>query len=412
MKGAKLNTMSEQIKNYEKQLEKNIIKYSWYKIFTKRVYLPLITIQLVNVGKVTLEELAIIVVISSIVQAVLQMPAGYIADKIGNRKSIILGASVAVTSPLFYAFMPNFWGGLIASVLFFGGYAFQSGAIEAFMHDTLIALKREKDYAKVMGRAQTYGLVGNIILIALIPATYPINHALPFIIGFFSLLVMLWLTFSFEHPKATETSVTKKNPFTAIKSIINAENVMLFIFSGFLAGVSNKGGEFRELLFQHVGIAVALFGIILALASLAGAIMGWFVHILDRMKALSFYLFDLLVMTGCLVLMGATSNPIVAVIAFTLFAAYTRVRMIIFQAKMLHEIKHAYKATLISALNLFTLLGDIIAITLLTKFVTDKGYLFGYVLFGGAIFAIGIILWLLMVLEANNRRKKQALAEA
>ena len=109
---------------------------------------------------------------------------------------------------------------------------------------------------------------------------------------------------------------------------------------------------------------------------------------------------------------GATSNPIVAVIAFTLFAAYTRVRMIIFQAKMLHEIKHAYKATLISALNLFTLLGDIIAITLLTKFVTDKGYLFGYVLFGGAIFAIGIILWLLMVLEANNRRKKQALAEA
>ena len=131
-------------KNYQKKLEKNIGKYSWYKIFTKRVYLPLITIQLVNVGKVTLEELAIIVVISSIVQALLQMPAGYIADKIGNRKSIILGASIAVTSPLFYAFMPNFWGGLIASVMFFGGYAFQSGAIEAFMHDTLIALDIEK----------------------------------------------------------------------------------------------------------------------------------------------------------------------------------------------------------------------------------------------------------------------------
>lgn len=395
--------------SYRSLLEKNIGKYSWYKVFTKRVFLPLITIQLVNVGKVTLEELAIIVVISSSVQAVLQVPAGYIADKGGNRKSIILGASIAVTSPLFYAFMPNFWGGLIASVLFFGGYAFQSGAIEAFMHDTLVALNREKDYAKVMGRAQTYGLVGNIVLISLVPATYPINHTLPFIIGFLSLLAMLWLTFTFEHPKVEETTVIKKNPFLAIKSIVNPENVILFIFSGFLAGVANKGVEFRELLFQHVGIAVALFGVILALGSLAGAIMGWFVHALDSMKALSFYLFDLMVMVSCLVLMGATPNPIIAVIAFTLFVAYTRVRMIIFQAKMLHEIKHVYKATLISALDLFTLLGDIIAITLLTKFVTGKGYLFGYVLFGVSIFIIGIVLWLFMVLEANNRRKKQEL---
>ncbi len=394
---------------YRSRLERNIGKYSWYKVFTKRVYLPLITIQLVNVGKVTLEELAIIVVISSIVQAILQMPAGYIADKIGNRKSIILGASIAVTSPLFYAFIPNFWGGLIAAILFFGGYAFQSGALEAFIHDTLVALDREKDYAKVMGHAQTYGLVGNIILVALIPATYSINHALPFVIGFFSLVVMLWLTFSFEHPKTEESTAAKKNPFLAIKSIVNAENVMLFIFSGFLTGVSNKGGEFRELVFQHVGIAVTLFGIILALASLMGAIMGWYVHILDRMKPLSFYLFDLLIIALCLVFMGATSNPIVAVMAFTLFAAYTRVRMIIFQAKMLHEMKHAYKATLISALNLFTLLGDIIAITLLTKFITDNGYLSGHVLFAGAVFVIGVILWSLMVFEANSRRRQRTL---
>ena len=114
-------------------LKRNIIKYSWFRIFTKRVYLPLITVQLVNVGKVSLDELALMVVISSIVQAALQMPAGYVADKFGNRRAIILGASIAVASPLLYAVWPSFWGGLIASVLFFGGYAFQSGAVEAFM---------------------------------------------------------------------------------------------------------------------------------------------------------------------------------------------------------------------------------------------------------------------------------------
>lgn len=392
---------------YKSRLEKNIIKYSWYKIFTKRVYLPLITIQLVTVGQVTLEQLAIIVVVTAIVQAVLQMPAGYIADKIGNRKSIILGASISVLSPLLYAFMPNFWGGLIASIMFFGGYAFQSGAIESFIHNTLIALDREKDYAKVMGRAQTYGLVGNIILIALIPATYTINHALPFILGFFSLVAMLWLTVSFVHPKeVTSQGQLKKNPISAIKSIVNAQNIMLFLFSGFLAGVSNHGGEYRELLFQNIGIAVGLFGFILALGSLVGAAMGWFVHVLDKLKPLSFYFFDLAFLSFCFVLMGITANPIVAVAAFTLSSAYSRVRMIIFQAKMLHDIKHSYKATLISALNVFTLLGDIVAITLITRFVTDTGYLTGYVLFGSAVFAIGLVLWLLMFVEAQNRKKK------
>ena len=43
-------------------LKRNIVKYSWFRIFTKRVYLPLITVQLVNVGKVSLDELALMVV--------------------------------------------------------------------------------------------------------------------------------------------------------------------------------------------------------------------------------------------------------------------------------------------------------------------------------------------------------------
>jgi MFS family permease len=395
--------MPRQTKAYEKQLEKNIAKYAWYKIFTKRVYLPLITIQLVNVGKVTIEELALIIIITSAVQGLLQVPSGYVADKIGNRKAIILGAAIAVTSPLFYAFMPNFWGGLIASILFFGGYAFQSGAIEAFMHDTLIALNREKEYSKVMGRAQTFGLIGNIALVALVPLTYSINHTLPFILGFLSLVAMLWLTISFVYPEGRETHKAKKNPINAIRSIVTVENIALFIFCGFLSGISNKGGEFRELVFQDIGIAISLFGVILALSSLAGAVMGWYVHILDRLKPLAFYMLDLTIIAISLAGIGLTTNQYIAVGAFTLFAGYTRVRMIIFQSKMLTEIKHTYKATLISALNLFVLFGDILAISLITHFVTASGYQSGYVLFACAVFAIGTLLWLLILIEHKYR---------
>lgn len=391
------------------KLEQNIRKYSWYKIFTKRVYLPLITIQLVNIGHVTLKELAIIAIVSSVVQALLQMPAGYIADKIGNRKSIILGASIAVGSPLPYIFLPNFWGGLLASVLFFGGFAFQSGAIEAFIHDTLIALNKEKDYAKVMGRAQTYGLAGNILLVALVPLTYAIHQSLPFIIGILSLAVMLWLTISFEHPPSEEHKAASKSPFSALKAIVTKENVLLFIFSGFMAGVATRGTEFRELVYQHINIPIELFGFLLAMGSLLGAVFGWHIHILDRLKTFSFYLLDLCILATCLLLIGLGPNPIMTVTGFIIFTGYARVRLIIFQAKMLHDMSHRYKATLISALNMFTLLGDFIAVSMLTKFVTDAGYLPGHALFGGGVFILGLVLWLLMIVEAKHRIAKQVL---
>jgi MFS family permease len=390
---------------YKKQLEKNIGKYSWYKVFTKRVYLPLIAIQLVNEGGVTIAQLAIIGIVASIVQLVLQLPTGYIADKWGNKRAIILGASISATAPLFYIFMPNFWGGLIAASLFFGGFAFQSGAIEAFMHDTLIALKKDHLYAKVMGRAQSYGLIGNVVLIAAVPATYAINKNLPFLIGAICSGVMVYLAFSFVYPKSSIKKKQKLSTVSAIKSVVTIQNLMLFIFAGFVTGVVHRGGEYRELLLQDLGVAVALFGTILAVSSLLGAAMGLFTGVLDKLKPKTFYLFDLLFITSNL-LMISTKNIPVVITGFILFLAYTRIRMIIFQSKLLSQIEHAYKATLISALSLFNLVGEIIAITVLARMINVTNFSDGYFYFAVYTFIVGLLLWFGIVIESRRFKYK------
>jgi MFS family permease len=390
---------------YEKRLEQNIIKYSWFKVFTKRVYLPLIVIQLVNVGGVTVKEIALITIITSVVQTLLQLPTGYIADKFGNKFAILFGAAITTVSPLFYIFMPSFTGGLLASLLFFGGFTFQSGAIEAFIHDTLVALRRENDYSKIMGKAQSYGLIGNIVLISLVPATYAINHNLPFIIGFISLLIMLWLAISFTYPVSHRNKETN-NPLNAITKIMSWKNFTIFIFAGFATGVSNKSMEYQALLLENIGIAVALLGFLYALSSILGAFFGNYIHVLDKLKPIRFYIFDIVLMSSCLILIGFTTNPFLVIVGFTIFAGYGRVRQIIFQSKLLTEMKHTYKATLISALNLFTVVGDMIAITLLAKMIGLKGYSTGYFLFGIVIFGIGILLWLILLLGQRNPSNK------
>lgn len=380
---------------YRTALEKNIVKYSWYKIFTKRIYLPLIAIQLVSVGKVTVEEIALIAAITSVVSFTLQIPTGYFADKWGNKRSLVIGAAISIWSPLFYIFMPDFWGGLIASLLFFGGYAFQSGAIEAFMHDTLQTLGREKDYSKVMGRAQSYGLIGNIFLIAAVPATYGIHQSLPFILGFISLVAMLLLIVSFRYPDVKiERHTRKKSPFSAIHSIVTIENVALFIFVGFTTGVANKSGLYQELLLQDIGVPIILLGVVTAASNIIGAILGYFIHIFDRLRAATFYLIDLTIVTGALIVIGVLHEPILTTIAFVLSFGWWRVRQIIFQAKLLHDVRHAYKATLVSALSLFSTVGDVIAIAALGKLIGLYDYNDGYAAFGVAAFGVAFVLWL------------------
>lgn len=392
--------MTEQ---YKKDLERNIGKYSWFKIFTKRVYLPLIAIQLVSVGRVTIGQLAVIAGIASLVQLVLQLPTGYLADRWGNRQVIVIGSAIAAVSPLVYALHPTFYGGIAAAILFFGGLSFYSGAIEAFMHDTLVALNKEDSYVKVMGRAQSYGLIGNIVLITAIPATYTINHRLPFFLGFATLAINFFLAISFTYPERAKPSSTKVNPFSAFKHVVNRYNIAVFLFAGALFGVTHRGGEYRELLFQNVGINVAYFGALLAAGSLLGAIYGFFLHALDRLKTLPFFFLDFTYLAICLTFIGITRNPFIVAIGFTLFSAYDRVRLILIQSRLLQQSAVEYKATLLSALSMFSTLGEIIVVGALAKLILSKNYTKGYFWFGVGTWAIGFVLWIGILFSSKQQ---------
>lgn len=394
---------------YQRALSRNITKYAWYKIFTKRLYLPLIAIQLVNVGKVTLEEIALIAIITSIVQLILQMPAGYFADRFGNKRSFVLGALIALPSPLFYIFMPDFFGGLLSSLLFFGGYAFQQGAIEAFIHDTAIALGRERDYTKILGRSQSFGLIGNVILIAIVPATYAIDPSLPFWLGFVSLGMMVLLTMSMTTPHVDhETHKPIKNPWRALQTVVTLQTIPIFLLVGFLSGITNRVGDYSTLLFESLGIAVALFGGIQAVSSLVAAGFGFAVHWFDKVGPRTFYFVDTVIVAVLIIAMGYFHTPLPVVIASIILSAYCRVRLIVVQAKLLATVKHHYKATLLSALALFGPIGDIISAMMLSRFATDHGYSDGYLYYGLATLAIGMVLWLLVMVALtgvyNNKR--------
>ena len=327
---------------FSNTLEGNILKYNLYKTFTKRVYLPLIAVYLTTIGGVTLTQLGIIASITAISSLTMEIPAGYFADKFGHKKSLLLGSFICAISPLFYLLTPNFIGGVLGSVLFFIGASFTQGAIQVFIQETLISLKREQDYVKIMGKAQSYGLIGNTILIAIIPLTYSINPSLPFIAGFFCLFVAFLLVLSFKEPSAhVEIDHKEVSFFNEIKSSFSPKLIfsiiLMFLIFGIATATFNNSTIYREIVFKDFGIPVSYFGFILAFGSLLAAITGNYIHHLKKLKSNTFYILDFLYVIITLTLISTSNSAIITILAFSLIPLYSRTRSIIFESIIFEE---------------------------------------------------------------------------
>jgi TatD DNase family protein len=386
-------------------LEANLRKYQLFILLQKRAFLPVIGVYLVSVGQLSLLDIATITSITMLLQLLLELPTGYFADRYGRRLSIVVGSFILSFSPLAFIVWPNYWGGLLAALLYFGGASFVGGAHSAFIHDTMQALGREKDFTKFRGRAQSYSLVGNMIMVALVPISYSVDPRLPFLFGFLLLFPVFFLALSYTEPPVLSSdeavSLGIKSLFRAIPK---TELLILFSVFGIVSSVFDNAPQFREILFQDLGISVAYFGAILAGGSLFAALAGHAIHKLDTVPHHVFYFLDVLVMIFVLLIIGMTQNPYMAILGFTLMVMYDRNRSIVAESHILARYQAtANKATLLSLLRFFgTLQGLWISLALgsaLHLFGTSKGF----VVFG---VAMGAILLALMFLYLAIEKRK------
>lgn len=385
---------------YTHALNWNIYKYYAHKVLSKRAFLPLIAIYAVNVAGVSLFELGIVAAITALVQLILEVPSGYIADKVGHRRTLILGSIITAASPFTYILWPNLIGVTLGSAVFFAGVALHSGTIEAFVHETLLELKREKETARIMGLAQAIGLAGNVIVISLVPLSYVIDVRLPFIIGAIFLVAELIVMLTLTTPRRTHKDVRELEHVSfsrLVRAMHHSNHHLLFLLLGVSTAVAHKLPVFREILFQDLGVPVVLLGFILAASSILGAIFNYYIHkINDLMPAQKFYFIDLLIMSLLTIAIGFAVNPVLAVALFTLFVAYSRSRIVPIHAYILADSPtRQLKATYMSLLAFSSSLNSIWAPLLLGYVVAELGINQGYSAFGAITLVLSLILFAL-----------------
>ena len=95
----------------------------------------------------------------------LEVPTGWVADRLGHRVSLIIGSSVQVCAMLVFWLAATPPALLAASLLVAVGDAFRSGADEALLYRSCAALGREDEFQAIEARTRSVGLIALVVLL-------------------------------------------------------------------------------------------------------------------------------------------------------------------------------------------------------------------------------------------------------
>lgn len=288
--------------------------------------IPVITIFWLSNG-LSMTQVFLLQSIYAVIVLFLEIPSGYFADKFGRRNSLIIGAVFYFLGFTIYGFSSDFLYFAIAESVLGIGMSFISGADSAILYDTLIQLKREKEYQKTEG--SIFSLMGYSSALAAIIGGFVASIAMrdTFYIQSVILFALIPLAISLKEPTVhkLQTGEKSKNMMKIVKYALheNKEVKWLIIYAGMLLAFTLTAVFFGQPFWQSIGIPISAFGVVWAVLTAARGFFSNFASryekLLGRRNALISLLFYPVI--GYL-LMGLFVNQIWAVVFF-LFPQFT-----------------------------------------------------------------------------------------
>ncbi len=133
-------------------MHQNIRVLTWFNFFVEfKLYAPIAIIYFSQVSGSYALGMSVFS-IAMISSALFEIPTGVFSDRIGRRKTVILGAASAVMFAVFYAIGHSFWFLAIGAIFEGLSMAFYSGNNDALLHDTLSENGEEHKYAEYLGK--------------------------------------------------------------------------------------------------------------------------------------------------------------------------------------------------------------------------------------------------------------------
>jgi MFS family permease len=144
-------------------MQANIWKYYAFHFFLNfQLWWPIWVIYLTEERGLTLGQVTLIDVPFWLSIILLQIPAAAIADRWGRKPTLLASATAFAAAVTFFGLATNFWLILGSYLVWGAAFALLSGTESAFIYDSLKAIGREHEYARIYGRGWAVATVGGL----------------------------------------------------------------------------------------------------------------------------------------------------------------------------------------------------------------------------------------------------------
>jgi len=263
--------------------------------FTNRfiLYLSLLPLIYANQG-LSLQQISIITIIANMAIFCLEIPAGFIADRIGKKKSVLIGIIINCIGLLFIIlFSKTFSSFVIWAVIQAIGISLISGADSALVFEYLKANNSAEEYHKVASNISFLSRMSVFIATLISGIVIIISFDLALIITLASKLISLLLMFLFSpHLKpdnvSTSNQKVKIKPTNIIKGlrVIKGNTMFLYyaIFGALLIEAPGILWEYKSIVLdeklnleiQQLAVIIAFLNLIFAFSFLLSKKMAGF----------------------------------------------------------------------------------------------------------------------------------------
>ena len=337
----------------EKNLQNNIWKYALLLIANKRIFVAVLGAYYLTIPDVTPKIIGTILLAGSLSGFLFEIPSGYMSDKIGHKLTLVISRVLMLVSTIFFLLANNIAFLILGAIFLSASDAFQSGTGSAFMHETLQGLKREQDYARVMGKISSIGFAVPIIFMVLVPFLVSVSYKTPFLIALVIDVIGLLAAISLVVPPVPQEHIEEIGA-TNFKQVLQEGYRLNFfsiaLFSGIISGTLFSVGGFRAPYQSFLEIPVIWYGVFFGIGrAFASLMLAYSGRIKKYITLPSFYGFQLIIYTLLILVLGIISSWWVVVTAFIVINAFQWGLSKIDEGYQLDIIKSSkFKATLLS----------------------------------------------------------------
>lgn len=266
------------------KIKSNIWKYYVFSFLSMFIiFLPFIVYYFQELG-FSIGKIAILNSAAALALFFFEIPSGYIADRFGRKNSLILSVIMQIISMIILYMATSFSVLIIAHIMLGLGVAFLSGADTAFIYDSLLVMKKEKDFKKIAGKAKFFGEIAVILsaLIATLIIKFGIRQTILWtLVGH---VLLLFVTLSFKEPEKHKNIEKKPAVMADIirKSLQNKKLLGLFLYSFIVIGVLNTVFVIYQPYFRATKLPLYLYGIAFAIFSIFAGLAALKAHDIEK----------------------------------------------------------------------------------------------------------------------------------